>query len=868
MIKKQDIPPVSTQRSPHMKGNRMLDYQSELLTTIFNQTQDKIVIHDKDLRYEMIVNPEPGYNERESIGRTDLELFEKEKGEHFYKTKKKVMETGISQSLSTSFVSEDHKEFFYKGIFIPRLDRHGVVNGIIGYLRDVSDLKWAENEIKWTLDSIKDGFFALDREWRFIYVNDAAEELVGSKREELLGKNHWEFYPETIGTEIEENYRLAASGRFMEWDNYYGHWDRWFHIRAYPRKGGGVSSFFQDVTERKRAEIAIRISEQKFSRAFMHSPAIIAMLSKSGVFLDINNAFLKILGYLRTEVIGRSLKDLHIVDKQTRLHLLRELRENQIIANRELIFRKKSGESITVLVSIVNIQVENDELRLNIAIDITELKKAKEELQNANRRLSRAQGIAHIGDWEDDLATGKLTWSKEMYHIMGLPPGQPVQLSGLVNLFPPEEYAKFTKALKDCLENGAPYRQDYRINRPDGSIIYIHDEGEVIRDASGNAVWMYGTTQDITSRVLSEQALRSSEEKYRLLADNIEDVIWTIDPRGKLTYVSPSVRKLRGYTAQEALQQTLKEMLSPPFFRTIKRRLAQANHLIKAGIINIPSETIEVEQPCKDGGKVWTEAVVKVLFDENNVFKGYLGSTRNISERKKSEEALARYNEQLRNFAGHNELIREQERMNLARDIHDILGSSLAGLKMELAVLKQLLNREGYHTKSAISEQIASMSEQIGCSVEVMRKIVRELRPGILDELGLTEALKWHAREVEKRSNLAFTLHITNSKIKFSKSQSIFIFRIFQEIMTNITLHAKATKVWIRAGLKGGNSFLLSVRDNGIGISDDAVARLDSFGLLGMKERAVLMDGMLQIKGREGKGTLVTLIVPIRETTQ
>jgi signal transduction histidine kinase len=155
------------------------------------------------------------------------------------------------------------------------------------------------------------------------------------------------------------------------------------------------------------------------------------------------------------------------------------------------------------------------------------------------------------------------------------------------------------------------------------------------------------------------------------------------------------------------------------------------------------------------------------------------------------------------------------------------------------------------------------MSFQIDDSVEVMRKIVRELRPGILDELGLIEAIKWYSGEIESRSNIICKLHAPQKELNIDKNQAVIIFRIFQEIMTNIGLHSKSTKVLINIDMQN-DLFKLFVKDNGIGIEKKAIERTDSFGLLGMKERAMLLDGKLTIFGEPAKGTTVILEVPTK----
>lgn len=359
-------------------------------------------------------------------------------------------------------------------------------------------------------------------------------------------------------------------------------------------------------------------------------------------------------------------------------------------------------------------------------------------------------------------------------------------------------------------------------------------------------------------RLYTSEELKRSESRYRSLVEMSPDGIGLFQLKGQLVSCNLEMARIFGYEDEnDLLSQNFNafNLIHPADQAKINKGL----RLLMKGK-PVPLEYYKLLR--KDGSTFPGEVHSVIVQDEMGNSNLLLSIIRDVTERVKAEEALARYNEQLRNFAGHNEMVREKERMNLARDIHDILGSSLAGLKMELAVLKRQLSEDTPGSKPDIPRQISAMSLQINDSVELMRKIVRELRPGILDELGLAEAFKWYAGELESRSNISFMLQTSRAEIKLDKNLSVVIFRIFQEIMTNIVLHSKASRVHIRVEMHH-NLFKLTVNDNGIGIKPEAVDKTDSFGLLGMRERAMLLNGKLSIFGEPAKGTTVILEVPI-----
>jgi signal transduction histidine kinase len=223
------------------------------------------------------------------------------------------------------------------------------------------------------------------------------------------------------------------------------------------------------------------------------------------------------------------------------------------------------------------------------------------------------------------------------------------------------------------------------------------------------------------------------------------------------------------------------------------------------------------------------------------------------------------YTEQLRSLSDHLTTIREEERLLLAREIHDGFGSTLTALKMDLMMLKRSILQDDAIDNKQIIDNFQSMSELIDSAIGLMRRLARELRPEILDELGLVEAVKWYIAEFEKRTNIKFHLTVFPRNIKTDSKRSITIFRIFQEILINIARHSKATEVTIFLRKQKDIIYLL-VHDNGIGISTDDIKAGRTLGILGMKERALIIGGNLYIDGEQGKGTTIKVEIPLAST--
>ena len=173
------------------------------------------------------------------------------------------------------------------------------------------ELRQTEEQLRTTLESIGDGFLAYDSEWRFVYVNSAAEHMLGMHREELIGKNRWEVFPTTIGTRLESEYRRAAAGDVREFENFYTPWGRWFHIRCFPREGGGITVYFQDITQRKHTETALRESEERYRSLVESTNDSIYLVDEDCNYLFMNMNHRERHGVSSTQVKGMAYGDFH-----------------------------------------------------------------------------------------------------------------------------------------------------------------------------------------------------------------------------------------------------------------------------------------------------------------------------------------------------------------------------------------------------------------------------------------------------------------------------------------------------------------------------------------------------------------------------
>jgi signal transduction histidine kinase len=228
-----------------------------------------------------------------------------------------------------------------------------------------------------------------------------------------------------------------------------------------------------------------------------------------------------------------------------------------------------------------------------------------------------------------------------------------------------------------------------------------------------------------------------------------------------------------------------------------------------------------------------------------------------LAERRKAEQRLERSRKELRALSTHLQSLREDERTHIAREIHDELGQSLTALKLDLSFLSKRLSTDD----TSLVYQTKSMARLTDAIIRSVKRISTELRPVVLDELGLIAAVDWQTKEFERRTEIKCQLNIELADDNIPKHMATAVFRTFQETLTNISRHARATEVTVNMGIKE-DRLILTVSDNGKGITDEKILSPGSLGILGMRERALSLKGDLAISGKKGKGTTVKLSIP------
>jgi signal transduction histidine kinase len=264
-----------------------------------------------------------------------------------------------------------------------------------------------------------------------------------------------------------------------------------------------------------------------------------------------------------------------------------------------------------------------------------------------------------------------------------------------------------------------------------------------------------------------------------------------------------------------------------------------------------------------DGEYRWFLVRTAPLHDEQGRLVEWYGAAIDIEDRKRAEEKLKATSKQLRALSARLQSAREEEGTRIAREIHDELGSALTTLKWDLEQIESVLSdpKPGPELES-MKKKARTMTRLVENTIDVVRRISADLRPSVLDDLGLVPAIEWQSRLFRERTGIAVRCNCLVDEVGLNQEQSTAVFRIFQEALTNILRHSRANGVDVTI-MEKDDTFLLTIKDDGRGITDSEKYGQSAIGLLGMRERAHLVGGEIEITGSEGAGTTVTVRLPL-----
>jgi PAS domain S-box-containing protein len=497
----------------------------------------------------------------------------------------------------------------------------------------------SENLYKTLAEAAQDLIFIIGRDDKVLYTNNYAANAFGKRPEDIIGMLRDDLFPRKISerqkghlsTVFESGKPTVDEDIFL-----YGNREIWINTQLVPIWSDGrveaVMGISRDITERKRTEEALRESEEKF-RMLADSANVGILLVQDEDIIYINQALAAMAGYTVEECRHLKYWDVMPQDMKEYIRWAGNARQQGWVgpSRSELKIIRKDSREVWLDCSWAVPAFGGRPAVIVICADITERKKSEKALEESRLELAKAQGITHIGSYTRDLVTGELSWSNEIYRILGIDPSSKPDFNLFISLIVPEDKHRVLAAIQNSERSGEPYNVEYTIRSADGTMRFIKSIVEIEKDASGLVFKIVGTCQDVTDQKRVEEALRENEEKFRALADTSFGMI-AVHSNSNLLYVNDQAEKLTGYSKDELLKMQFWEIFTEDTRELIKSRAFDR-------LAGKPEPTnYETKISTKDGQTKWVNLTSGLFLFEDK--PAIIATLFDVTESKNTEKEL------------------------------------------------------------------------------------------------------------------------------------------------------------------------------------------------------------------------------------
>jgi PAS domain S-box-containing protein len=742
-------------------------------------------------------------------------------------------------------------------------DRDGAVNGSVAVVRDRTEQEKKEKQLLYLAELVNktyDAIISIDTAFQIISWNKGAESIYGYTAGEAIGKDMavllgWE----NAGARLAEIRHRPGKGAWWQGEEKHYHKNgtgvyALVSVSVIQDEQDAVTGYVivgKDISQRKQLEDKLQLLnqelEQKVQRKAQELTNVFERVTDAFIALDknwnyryVNKKASEILRRSPEELVGKNIwteypKKLEEPLYQQFFEVMEVQEPRRIVARypfsdgwfEALLYPSQEGLSVYLQ-------------------DITDKKRAEQSLEEGQKRYERIMETVQEGIWHVDENTVTTYVNPYLASLLGYTPEEMIGKHAFDFISP----AYKSKALENLEERkrGISRQHELSFYNRQGQVVHTLIQSTPVYNGDQYA-GSISTLLDITQKKKAEEELRLSEQKYRIIFEKNPLPMFMLEyPKRNFVAVNNAFVEKFGYSREELEKMNMRQLRKPEEVHKsdeVERVLAEKKQL---------RERMYLRK--KDGGDLLFDVqAAEIIFESKTV---YLTSTHDITELAKAEEALLQTNKQLRELTVHLQEIREEERKHISREIHDELGQQLTALKLDLSwIAKKMMTRE-----EAIVTKIKSSLDVINDTIQTVRRLATELRPAMLDELGLAEAILWHASEFSKRTGIVVDFETNVDETVFPPDISISFFRILQEALTNIARHAEASDVTCKLHL-ADHFLLLQICDNGKGFHPDNAGDKKSLGLLGIKERVEMLRGHYHLSSEPMKGTKLTVNVPV-----
>ncbi|MDZ4103310.1 MAG: PAS domain S-box protein [Hydrogenophaga sp.] len=708
------------------------------------------------------------------------------------------------------------------------------------------------------VNRVGDAIIALDNELRFTFLNAAALRLLERENEgQLIGRYIWDEYVLEHGRAFHNAYVKALQTQQSEvFEAFYQPWDKWVEVRVFPSPQG-LSIFCNDITERKLFERLLLSRERDFRLLVEHMPAMIYRASVDPPYSALYvSPSINILGYTAHEWLADPLswtKALHPDDCERAMAALSKpyvdgedhqiqyrLRDAQ---GQWRHFRDRSRRIDAAYGRPAFVQ--------GIALDVTDLVESEQALRESEASLRRSEQryrLAAAGGqvWDWDLVTDQLNLSPDFWLQLGFQPVPADQYRRhLDSMTHPQDIQRHREAMRAHLKHHQPFNIEVRIGDARGEWRWLHIQGQAEWDAQGRAIFMAGTTVDITPRKKAEAALRESEAYRRSLFEQLADGVLLIDFNNRILDANSQALSMLGHEGQSLVDVSLQSVL-------VDQRPGIPHDTLLENPQGV-GPLVEWTIVRRDGSRLPVEVRTRAL-DATR----YIAVLRDVADRHAAQTALVRYQLELSELTQRLLTQEKNTSQRVAQALHDNLGQSLAVARLNLDAV---VATAGDTLPPVLAEQCQQLARMLAQAVLDVREVLADLRPPLLEEQGLAAALDNEIRTTLLAIGTDVLLEVADglTRQRWPLDVEYSAFMVVREAIANARLHARSSL--IRVLLEGDASTLrLDVVDDGVGIPQDMqLGRPGHLGVVGMRERSISIGARFSVTGENTGGTRVTL---------
>ncbi|HQW82954.1 MAG TPA: PAS domain S-box protein [Ferruginibacter sp.] len=598
----------------------------------------------------------------------------------------------------------------------------------------------------------------------------------------------------------------------------------------------------QDITDTENFKNQL-IKEKELSDSIINSmPGIFYLFNSQGKYLRWNKNLENITGFTNEEIKNMNPIDFFIDEEKD---LVAKKIANVFTNGADTVeahFVLKNGEQIPYYFTGLAINYEGENCLLGMGLDFSDKQKAEKAILKSEEKYRVIVEHATDGIFMADNETRFIDVNTAGCRLLGYTHEELVGKK-FTDLIPKED--KISNPVKlELLQKGESVINERRLLHKDGTLIEVEISAQLLPDGRYQSF-----IRDISERKRAAEKILQSEQKYKLMFDNNPLPMWmTTLPGLDIIDVNEAAIKQYGYSREEFLKLNTRQL-----------RPVEDLEYFLAEVAKMQSDKINVRvwrHKRKDGSIIHVETYSHEIVYEGQ--RAWLGLSHDITEKTEAKELLQKSYNDIRELASSLQTIREDERTIIAREIHDELGQQLTGLKMDLHWLSKKINSHDV----AIIKKMAESKLLINATIDSVRKIATDLRPSILDDLGLLAALEWQGEEFEKRSGTNVTFINNTGEIIVKPEIATAIFRIYQELLTNINRHARASEIKVELGIEKEH-LIFNLQDNGVGFNTEEIKNKKTLGLLGIKERTLLLGGTYDFKSTLGKGSVTSISIPL-----